>query len=163
VVAVQPRGADGISLPPERTGKSQAWKIERLQAKTHRLQGLVRQPRTRISRAVQTIPPRKRAGKLAYWRRELDRIRRYHATVPGHPWGRIAGCESNRRWAYNGSSGFDGGIQFHPETWSSFKLTGYPRYAWQASPRMQVMVGERVLATQGWRAWPACSLRLGLR
>jgi len=157
------RDAAGCLIPAERPGKSQAWKVKRLQAKTHHLQRLVQRPLTRVTRDIRLVSPNKRAGKLAYWRRQVARIRHYHATVPEYPWGVLSACESNRRWSYNGSSGFDGGIQFHPGTWSSFKLAGYPRYAWQASPRMQVLAGGRVLASQGWGAWPACSRALGLR
>jgi len=78
-------------------------------------------------------------------------------------WDRLAECESGGRWRYNGSSGFDGGLQFHPSTWRSFKPRRYPRYAWQAPRWKQIVVAKRVLRVQGWNAWPACSLRLGLR
>jgi hypothetical protein len=33
----------------------------------------------------------------------------------------------------------------------------------QASRTQQIAVAERVLAAQGWKAWPACSRKLGLR
>jgi hypothetical protein len=32
-----------------------------------------------------------------------------------------------------------------------------------ASREQQIAIGQKVLAEQGWRAWPACSRRLGLR
>jgi len=147
----------------EQPTRSPVWKVAKLQAKVHHLQRQVRQPLTTVSRDIRLVPKSERAGKLRYWLRQRARIRHYHATVPEYPWGVLSECESNRRWSYNGRSGFDGGIQFHPGTWSSFKLPGYPRFAWQASPRMQVLAGERVLAAQGWRAWPACSLHLGFR
>lgn len=150
----------------EQPTRSTVWKVEKLQAKVHHLQRQVRQPLTRVSRDIRLVPPSKRAGKLRYWLRQRARIRHYHATVPEYPWGRLAECESNRRWQYDGRSGFDGGLQFHPGTWTAFKPKGYPlypRYAHQASPRMQVLAAERVLEVQGWRAWPACSLHLGFR
>lgn len=147
----------------EQPTRSTVWKVEKLQAKVHHLQRQVRQPLTRVSRNIRLVPPNKRAGKLNFWLRQRARIRHYHATVPEYPWGVLSECESNRRWAYNGTSNYDGGIQFHPGTWSSFKMDRYPRFAWQASPRMQVLVGKRVLASQGWGAWPACSRALGLR
>lgn len=78
-------------------------------------------------------------------------------------WDRLAECESGGRWAYNGSSGFDGGLQFHPQTWSAYRLRGYPRFAWQAPRWKQICVALRVLWDQGWGAWPACSRKLGLR
>ena len=78
-------------------------------------------------------------------------------------WDRLAQCESGGNWSYNGPSGFDGGLQFHPGTWSAYRLPGYPAYAYQATREMQIRVAERVLASQGWGAWPACSAMLGLR
>jgi len=82
--------------------------------------------------------------------------------MPGY-WVAIASCESGIDWAYNGSSGFDGGIQFHPGTWRANRLAGYPAYAWQASAFQQLVVGEIVLARDGWQQWPACSRKVGLR
>jgi hypothetical protein len=42
-------------------------------------------------------------------------------------------------------------------------MPGYPEVAWQATRVQQIQVGRRVLAEQGWQAWPVCSRRLGLR
>lgn len=78
-------------------------------------------------------------------------------------WSALADCESDGRWAYNGPSGFDGGLQFHPATWAEFAPDGFPPFAWQASRGEQIAVAERVLAVQGWSAWPACSRKVGLR
>lgn len=78
-------------------------------------------------------------------------------------WDALAQCESGGRWSYNGGSGFDGGLQFHPGTWSAYAPDGYPTYAWQATREQQIAVAKRVLASQGWGAWPACSSKLGLR
>jgi Transglycosylase-like domain len=77
-------------------------------------------------------------------------------------WQALAECESGGDWGYNGSSGFDGGLQFLPSTWSSHAPPGYPAYAWQASPAQQIAVAELVLESSGWGAWPACSAMLGL-
>lgn len=94
-------------------------------------------------------------------------IRRLRATlerglIPWY-WIRVGSCESGLRWHYDGPSGFDGALQFHPGTWSAYRLPSYPRLAWQASPFQQLVVAEIVLAAQGWRAWPACSRKVGLR
>lgn len=94
-------------------------------------------------------------------------IRRLRAVVgqkfiPSY-WVAIASCESGVDWDYNGSSGFDGAVQFHPGTWSAYRLPGYPPFAWQASPFQQLVVAELVLAAQGWGAWPSCSRQVGLR
>ena len=78
-------------------------------------------------------------------------------------WLDLAECESNQRWDYNGSSGFDGGLQFLPATWRGVGGTDFAEYAWQATPFEQVTVAERLLDVQGWGAWPTCSRKLGLR
>src|SRR5688572_28495413 len=94
-----------------------------------------------------------------------------HAPVP-QPWLALADCESGdgdgrapfrADWDYNGRSGFDGGFQFHPSTWRDHRRAGEPRFAFLASPLVQLRVARRVLASQGWRAWPDCSRKLGLR
>ena len=84
-------------------------------------------------------------------------------------WDRLADCESNGDWSYNpatatwGSRFFEGGLQFHPDTWDGFRPDGYPDAAWAATRDQQIDVAERVLDAQGWSAWPACSRALGLR
>lgn len=96
----------------------------------------------------------------------VERSRRAAAAAPAVGqgiWDQLAGCESGGDWAYNGGSGFDGGLQFHPDTWSSYRLPGYPAYAYQATREQQIAVAQRVLASSGWGAWPACSAKLGLR
>lgn len=71
----------------------------------------------------------------------------------------IATCESGRRWSYNGSSGFDGGFQFSPSTWSS---TGSRyAYAWQAPAREQKFRAVVWASKIGWQwrstaGWPNC-------
>lgn len=81
-------------------------------------------------------------------------------------WERLAVCESGMngvpRWDYNGSSGFDGGIQFHPRTWTEFKDSSDPSYAHQATPQRQVEIGRRVAKVQGAGAWPSCTSKLGI-
>lgn len=78
-------------------------------------------------------------------------------------WHRLAACESGGRWDYDGPSGYDGGLQFHPSTWRAHAPAGYPAYAHQATAAQQIAVAERVLDDQGWRAWPRCARHLGLR
>lgn len=80
----------------------------------------------------------------------------------GSVWYDLARCESGGRWDYNGSSGYDGGLQFHPDTWSRWKPAGAPQYAWQASPAVQIQAGKRLQASRGWSPWPGCASRLGL-
>jgi resuscitation-promoting factor RpfA len=76
------------------------------------------------------------------------------------PWDRVAQCESNGNWATNTGNGFYGGLQFTASTWRSFGGAGMPHLA---SRDEQIAVGTRVLAAQGWKAWPICSRKLGLR
>ena len=75
-------------------------------------------------------------------------------------WDRLAQCESTGNWAINTGNGFSGGLQFTPGTWRAFGGKGLAHHA---SREEQIAVAERVLAKQGWNAWPACSRKLGLR
>ncbi|HSF26183.1 MAG TPA: transglycosylase family protein [Actinomycetes bacterium] len=77
-------------------------------------------------------------------------------------WDRLAMCESSGRWQVNTGNGYYGGLQFWPATWRSFGGTAYAARADLASREQQIAVAERVLAVQGWGAWPACSAKLGL-
>ena len=81
----------------------------------------------------------------------------------GDVWDRLAECESGQSWSYNGGSGYDGGLQFHPATWRGFGGQEFAEFAHQATREQQIIVAQRVLESQGWRAWPACSRKLGLR
>jgi hypothetical protein len=78
-------------------------------------------------------------------------------------WDTIAQCESSGNWSMNSGNGFSGGLQFHPGTWRSHGGTAYAPYAYQATPAQQIEIAERVLDSQGWGAWPACSRKAGLR
>lgn len=80
----------------------------------------------------------------------------------GSIWYDLARCESGLQWSYNGPSGYDGGLQFHPDTWTRNKLPGYPAYAYQASAAQQIEVGKVVQRRSGWGAWPSCARKLGL-
>jgi len=50
-----------------------------------------------------------------------------------------------------------------PGEWRSYGGTAYAPKAWQASREAQIAIAEKVLADAGWKAWPACSIKLGLR
>jgi hypothetical protein len=75
-------------------------------------------------------------------------------------WDRLAQCESSGNWSADTGNGFSGGLQFTPSTWRAYGGQGEAR---TASRTEQITVAERVLADQGWDAWPACSAKLGLR
>jgi hypothetical protein len=78
-------------------------------------------------------------------------------------WDRLAQCESSGNWHYNGGSGFDGGLQFLPSTWTAYGGGKYAKYAYQATREEQIAIAKKVLAAAGWKSWPACSSKLGLR
>jgi LysM repeat protein len=80
--------------------------------------------------------------------------------VGGSVWDRLAQCESGGNWGINTGNGYSGGLQFSAGTWRANGGTGS---AHNASRAEQIRVAERVRASQGWGAWPACSAKLGLR
>jgi LysM repeat protein len=82
------------------------------------------------------------------------------APAGGGVWDRLAQCESGGNWGINTGNGYSGGLQFSAGTWAANGGTGS---AHNASRAEQIRVAERVRASQGWGAWPACSSRLGLR
>src|SRR5699024_5719438 len=53
-------------------------------------------------------------------------------------------------------------LQFAAGTWSGFGGGEFAPTADKASRIEQIYVAEKVLAQQGWGAWPACSASLGL-
>ena len=84
------------------------------------------------------------------------------AAAPDSDWDKLAQCESGGNWGINTGNGFHGGLQFTPSTWASYGGTQYASSPEHASKDQQIAVAEKVLATQGWGAWPSCSSHLGL-
>lgn len=82
-------------------------------------------------------------------------------------WDALARCESSGRWDAVRTVGdevaYRGGLQFAATTWDAFRPSDFPAHASDATREQQILVAERVLARQGWGAWPACAARLGLR
>jgi hypothetical protein len=78
-------------------------------------------------------------------------------------WDKLAQCESGGRWDINTGNGYHGGLQFSPRTWSAFGGKDFAPAAYKASREEQIVVAERVLAKQGWNAWPSCSRKTGVR
>jgi hypothetical protein len=72
-------------------------------------------------------------------------------------WDRVAKCESGGNWSINSGNGFRGGLQFTSSTWRGFGGTQFASSAEKASREQQIVVAEKVLAGQGWGAWPVCS------
>ena len=87
-----------------------------------------------------------------------------NAAVPAHTtasvWDSLAQCESSGNWNTNTGNGYAGGLQFSQSTWAAYGGTGS---AANASRAQQIAVAEKVQASQGWGAWPACAAKLGLR
>lgn len=84
------------------------------------------------------------------------------SAAPDSDWDRLAHCESGGNWSINTGNGFYGGLQFGAATWNGYGGQEFAPYAHQATREQQIYVAEKVLAGQGWGAWPACSARLGL-
>lgn len=82
------------------------------------------------------------------------------ANINGGVWDRLAQCESGGNWHINTGNGFYGGLQF---TLSSWRAVGGRDYPHKASKAVQIENAKKLLAIQGWGAWPACSSKLGLR
>jgi hypothetical protein len=78
-------------------------------------------------------------------------------------WTRIASCESGGNWQINTGNGYYGGLQFSAGTWTGFGGGAYASRADLATPAQQMAIANKVLAAQGWGAWPACSSKMGLR
>jgi hypothetical protein len=82
--------------------------------------------------------------------------------APDSDWDRLAQCESGGNWGINTGNGYQGGLQFSQSTWRAHGGGEYAATANQASRDEQIAVAEKVLASQGWGAWPSCSSNLGL-
>jgi Transglycosylase-like domain len=78
-------------------------------------------------------------------------------------WDALAECESSGRWNVNTGNGYYGGLQEDLVFWRNY---GGPAYASRpdlASPAAQIAVAAKGQRSEGWKAWPVCSRRLGLR
>ncbi|MCW2871736.1 peptidoglycan DD-metalloendopeptidase family protein [Actinacidiphila oryziradicis] len=82
--------------------------------------------------------------------------------APVDIWTKVAHCESSGNWAINTGNGYYGGLQFAQSTWKAYGGTRYAARADLAAKGEQIAVAETVLAAQGPRAWPTCSVRAGL-
>ncbi|CAB0791890.1 hypothetical protein FRC0206_00875 [Corynebacterium diphtheriae] len=85
------------------------------------------------------------------------------AVASGSVWDQLAHCESGGNWSINTGNGFTGGLQFVDSTWLGLGGGVYAPQAYLATREQQIAIAEKVLAAQGWGAWPACTAKLGLR
>ncbi|HEX4248980.1 MAG TPA: transglycosylase family protein, partial [Pseudonocardia sp.] len=83
--------------------------------------------------------------------------------APDNVWDRVAQCESGGNWGISTGNGFQGGLQFTQSTWRSFGGAQFASTANRASREQQIVIAEKVLAGQGWNAWPVCSRKAGAR
>lgn len=74
-------------------------------------------------------------------------------------WDAIAQCESNGNWQTDTGNGYYGGLQFTLSSWQAYGGTGNPS---QASRDEQIAIAQKLQASQGWSAWPVCSIRAGM-
>lgn len=78
-------------------------------------------------------------------------------------WNRLASCESSGRWHINTHNGYYGGLQISAPTWRAYGGRRFAALPNRASKAKQITVATRIKNHQGWRAWPTCSRRIGLR
>lgn len=76
------------------------------------------------------------------------------------PWACIAHYESNGNPATETGNGYYGGLQFSLQSWVAVGGSGDPA---NASIAVQEEMANRLLALQGWGAWPNTSAMCGFR
>jgi hypothetical protein len=74
-------------------------------------------------------------------------------------WTELRSCESNGNYGEDSGNGFYGAYQFTLHSWY---LTGEHGMPNAAPPAVQDSAAKRLLAIQGWTAWPNCTWALGL-
>ena len=72
-------------------------------------------------------------------------------------WDNVAHCESGGNWHINTGNGYYGGLQFTEGTWMNYGGGVYASRADLATRDEQIAIANKVLAAQGWGAWPICS------
>jgi nucleoid-associated protein YgaU len=77
-------------------------------------------------------------------------------------WNCLAQCESNGRWNANTGNGYYGGLQFWQPTWEAYGGLKYAPRADLATRGEQIKVAEKIRLSQGWKAWPSCSQKVGV-
>jgi hypothetical protein len=118
----------------------------------------------RQAQAARAEAARQEAARQEAARRQTAQRSAAAPAVGRGVWDRLAQCEAGGNWAYpTVSGGFSGGLMFHSGTWNAFGGRAYAPSAHQATREQQIAIAEKVLASQGWGAWPACSRKLGLR
>lgn len=73
---------------------------------------------------------------------------------------RLRQCESRGNYRANTGNGYYGAYQFSVRTWRSLGYGGMPH---RAPVEVQDEAAIRLVQRDGWRSWPACTRKLGLR
>lgn len=138
VTSAQSSDTDDVSTAPRTTVRTSTGSESATRSRTI--------PHAQSTASVRTTPTSRSASRPA-------------ATTTGSTvWDKIAQCESGGNWSINTGNGFYGGLQFTQSTWQAFGGTGS---ASNASRSEQIAVAQRVQASQGWGAWPVCSVQAG--
>ena len=98
--------------------------------------------------------------ELAVWQAQQAEEQ---AAADDRTWDDLAACESGGDWAINTGNGYYGGLQFLGSTWRNYGGRDFAERADLASREDQITVAVRIRDDVGYRAWPACARRLGLR
>ena len=115
---------------------------------------LTKQTCPQIHRAVRFWRAKAAANRRRYqeWAYQYD----WRSWMPDK-WQRIGACETGygkRPGDFHWNSGtYQGFVGFYYGTWDAYKPRGFPAEAYQATPRQQWIVAERVRATVGYGAW----------
>lgn len=148
----------GIDVPPEDQVVRQ---IDTLRTQTNQLRREAGRPPVRSTLPYRTVKDfAYRTWVKAVWRQRLARARA--AVHVPRVWRLLAQCETGGNWRHRNST-YQGGLGFYHGSWDAYRPRGFPSEAYLASPAQQVAVGRRIRNDVGWGAWPACSIRLGLR
>lgn len=81
------------------------------------------------------------------------------ASVAPNVWAMLRNCESGGNYREDTGNGYYGAYQFALSSWQRVGGTGLPNLA---PPSVQDLAAQRLMAIQGWQAWPVCSEILGI-
>ena len=150
-----------VALGPDSSYRELAMVHRTEQAWRDRLSRLRRLRRLHPQKPKLVAAPAPRPAPI--WHPSPPRVSAPPIPRKGYPnWYGVARCESGQRWNYNGPSGFDGGLQFLPSTWTAvMRMSGYhfSTYAWQATAAQQIAAAEYLIGpahANPWTQWPVC-------
>jgi len=129
-------------------------------ARSTRYQGRHRAPSTTSQLGVGNLVARSTAGATAFALPIVGITALTTGTADAateSQWDNVAQCESGGNWHINTGNGYYGGLQFAQGTWVGHGGQNYAARADLATKSEQIAIAEKVLASQGWGAWPVCS------